>query len=53
MAAASSAVRGKAAPRKTQNARANGAAFSKDEELTAFRTMLLIRRFEEKAGQMY
>jgi pyruvate dehydrogenase E1 component alpha subunit len=29
------------------------ANFSKDEELFAFRTMLSIRRFEEKAGQMY
>ena len=28
-------------------------AFSKDEELRAYREMLLIRRFEEKAGQMY
>jgi pyruvate dehydrogenase E1 component alpha subunit len=27
--------------------------FSKDEELSAYRDMLLIRRFEEKAGQMY
>ena len=27
--------------------------FSKDQELQAYRTMLLIRRFEEKAGQMY
>jgi pyruvate dehydrogenase E1 component alpha subunit len=27
--------------------------FSKDEELYAYREMLLIRRFEEKAGQMY
>jgi pyruvate dehydrogenase E1 component alpha subunit len=27
--------------------------FSKDEELHAYREMLLIRRFEEKAGQMY
>ena len=27
--------------------------FSKDEELQAYREMLLIRRFEEKAGQMY
>jgi len=27
--------------------------FSKDEELSAYRGMLLIRRFEEKAGQMY
>ncbi len=26
---------------------------SRDEELTAYREMLLVRRFEEKAGQMY
>src|SRR5271165_4732306 len=26
---------------------------SQDDELRAFRTMLLIRRFEEKAGQLY
>src|SRR5579872_156691 len=32
----------------------NGApAFSKEEELRAFSQMLLIRRFEERAGQMY
>jgi pyruvate dehydrogenase E1 component alpha subunit len=29
------------------------AEFSKDEELRAYREMLLIRRFEEKAGQLY
>ena len=29
------------------------ADFSKEQELTAYRTMLTIRRFEEKAGQMY
>ncbi|MEO5755906.1 MAG: pyruvate dehydrogenase (acetyl-transferring) E1 component subunit alpha [Mesorhizobium sp.] len=29
------------------------ADFSKDEELAAYRHMLLIRRFEEKAGQLY
>jgi pyruvate dehydrogenase E1 component alpha subunit len=28
-------------------------AFSKDQELAAYREMLLIRRFEEKAGQLY
>ncbi|MEO1649388.1 MAG: pyruvate dehydrogenase (acetyl-transferring) E1 component subunit alpha [Pseudomonadota bacterium] len=28
-------------------------SFSKEEELTAYREMLLIRRFEEKAGQLY
>jgi pyruvate dehydrogenase E1 component alpha subunit len=27
--------------------------FSQDQDLTAYREMLLIRRFEEKAGQMY
>ena len=27
--------------------------FDKDQELKAYRRMLLIRRFEEKAGQMY
>ncbi len=29
------------------------ASFSKEQELTAYRDMLLIRRFEEKAGQLY
>ncbi|NIJ42755.1 pyruvate dehydrogenase E1 component alpha subunit [Parvibaculum indicum] len=29
------------------------AGFDKDEDLKAYRDMLLIRRFEEKAGQMY
>ena len=29
------------------------ADFTKEEELTAYRSMLLIRRFEEKAGQLY
>jgi pyruvate dehydrogenase E1 component alpha subunit len=29
------------------------AEFTKDEELAAYRSMLLIRRFEEKAGQLY
>ena len=27
--------------------------FSKEQEFSAYRTMLTIRRFEEKAGQMY
>jgi TPP-dependent pyruvate/acetoin dehydrogenase alpha subunit len=48
MAAASSAIDGKIAPGKAPNAAANGASFSKEEELTAYRNMLLIRRFEEK-----
>ena len=29
------------------------ASFSKEQELSAYRTMLTIRRFEEKAGQLY
>ncbi|WP_407812538.1 thiamine pyrophosphate-dependent enzyme, partial [Staphylococcus aureus] len=31
----------------------NSPDFSKEEELHAYREMLLIRRFEEKAGQLY
>jgi pyruvate dehydrogenase E1 component alpha subunit len=39
---------------KDQAARGTGAvAFSKEEELHAYREMLLIRRFEERAGQLY
>ncbi len=34
-------------------ARPNVPDFSADDELKAYREMLLIRRFEEKAGQMY
>ena len=44
----------------TRSARQNGptpatpvAEFGKEQELFAYRTMLTIRRFEEKAGQMY
>jgi pyruvate dehydrogenase E1 component alpha subunit len=53
MAAVSSTIRGKTAPRNAQIALPKDASFSTEEELTAFRDMLLIRRFEEKAGQMY
>ena len=47
-----------AAGRKTaaKPAKSNGGAiaeFDKAEELKAYREMLLIRRFEEKAGQLY
>jgi pyruvate dehydrogenase E1 component alpha subunit len=38
----------KAASRATK-----GAAWGKQQELAAYREMLLIRRFEEKAGQLY
>jgi pyruvate dehydrogenase E1 component alpha subunit len=37
---------------KTQK-NAGPAEFNRDQELHAYREMLLIRRFEEKAGQMY
>jgi pyruvate dehydrogenase E1 component alpha subunit len=50
-------------PAKTRSAKAtndkgtaalsNVPVFSKEEDLHAYREMLLIRRFEEKAGQMY
>ncbi|HUI20712.1 MAG TPA: pyruvate dehydrogenase (acetyl-transferring) E1 component subunit alpha [Methylocella sp.] len=53
MAAASSRARGESARGMLPNAPAKIVPFSKDEELTAYRMMLLIRRFEEKAGQMY
>jgi len=47
-----------ASPKKNPSADAKEpvapvAHFSKDEELSAYRTMMSIRRFEEKAGQMY
>ena len=38
-------------PQKKSDRKNSG--FSKDEELKAYRDMLLIRRFEEKAGQLY
>src|SRR4051794_2580672 len=46
---------GRAAPGATKAAKNSPAPpqFDKDEELHAYREMLLIRRFEEKAGQMY
>jgi pyruvate dehydrogenase E1 component alpha subunit len=48
---------GKSAEKAKDATRAgNGHAiadFSKEQELSAYREMLLIRRFEEKAGQMY
>ena len=37
----------------SQPAASNLATFSKTEELAAYDAMLLIRRFEEKAGQLY
>jgi pyruvate dehydrogenase E1 component alpha subunit len=43
----------RSATRSTAKAAESPAAFGKAEELAAYRDMLLIRRFEEKAGQMY
>jgi len=44
----------KPAPKAEKSASlSNIPEFNKDQELTAYRDMLLIRRFEEKAGQMY
>ncbi|MYZ50097.1 pyruvate dehydrogenase (acetyl-transferring) E1 component subunit alpha [Propylenella binzhouense] len=46
-------------PEHAESAAPNGvgafkpAEFSKEQELSAYRQMLLIRRFEEKAGQLY
>src|SRR3954470_3714290 len=51
-----------AAKKSTAKPRAEGKAglsvpkpadFSREQELAAYRDMLLIRRFEEKAGQLY
>ena len=38
---------------KAGSKKAASPQFSKDQDLAAYRDMLLIRRFEEKAGQMY
>jgi pyruvate dehydrogenase E1 component alpha subunit len=53
------ATQGAAARRPSDDATAKDATlkavpeFTKEQELTAFRAMLRIRRFEEKAGQLY
>ena len=49
-AAADSATANGKSARKSSSA--NG-ALTKDQEITAFEQMLLIRRFEERAGQLY
>jgi pyruvate dehydrogenase E1 component alpha subunit len=53
MATTSSQAAREASSQKAPEAQANAAAFGNEEELAALRTMLLIRRFEERAGQMY
>jgi len=47
-----------AVAKKTQsapaaNGKSNAAEFTKEQDLSAYHDMLLIRRFEEKAGQLY
>ncbi len=47
----------KSVAKETAQEKGNGAdtppAFTREQELSALRDMLLIRRFEEKAGQLY
>ena len=51
------AARKKPATKETGQEKGNGAdqplEFTREQELGALRDMLLIRRFEEKAGQLY
>ena len=51
-----------ASPESSKTAKSNGkggqhdgdaADFSREQDIAAYRQMLLIRRFEEKAGQLY
>jgi pyruvate dehydrogenase E1 component alpha subunit len=51
MPAAAKADVTKSVSRATKDAKAS--AWAKEQEVTAYREMLLIRRFEEKAGQLY
>jgi pyruvate dehydrogenase E1 component alpha subunit len=52
-AAQTASVRRSAAEKPAGEQDASVPALSKEQELAAFEHMLLIRRFEEKAGQMY
>src|SRR5664279_4295986 len=52
MAAPKKSVAKEPAPEKASGSQ-NPPEFSREQELTALRDMLLIRRFEEKAGQLY
>ncbi len=53
MAASTSGKQGKGRARKAAAKPNHPPAFTKEEELRALKDMLLIRRFEEKAGQLY
>lgn len=60
MPAVSASSSSKAASTKSEGAKSDSPGpvtpiveFSKDQDLSAYKTMLTIRRFEEKAGQLY
>ena len=53
VASSKSAAQGAAAPRPSAEAPAEVPDFNQEQELHAYRRMLVIRRFEEKAGQLY
>ena len=53
MAAAAKIARSESKDLTSAPAQTNAPVFTKDQELSAYNDMLLIRRFEEKAGQMY
>ncbi|MDT3686714.1 MAG: pyruvate dehydrogenase (acetyl-transferring) E1 component subunit alpha [Pseudorhodoplanes sp.] len=53
MAVAKKTQAAEPAATRSPSEKAKAAEFSKEQELRAYRDMLLIRRFEEKAGQMY
>jgi pyruvate dehydrogenase E1 component alpha subunit len=53
MAATRTSARSSAAKSAPNAAGSNIAEFTNEQELEAYRMMLLIRRFEEKSGQMY
>jgi pyruvate dehydrogenase E1 component subunit alpha len=53
MAAAPNGAKRDVKPAPSAPAVSGPAKFSLDDEISAYRDMLLIRRFEEKAGQMY
>src|SRR5579885_443080 len=48
------AAQAKAAEKPKANGKSHGASdWTRDDEISAYRSMLTIRRFEEKAGQLY
>jgi len=52
-ASVSAANKNQAIKNSTKRSSPSVSPFEKEQDLTAYREMLLIRRFEEKAGQMY